>query len=122
MERRFEVVAGCKVVWSAGEIALSGDIDAGNAAVIGELICVLVGAAVVTVDCTALTFLDAAGMRMLLRVGAAAAARDTILPLRCSPAVLEVFYIFHAWDAPGLVIEPGTAMNQDDSDWPGSPE
>ncbi|MEV6599869.1 STAS domain-containing protein [Actinoplanes sp. NPDC051346] len=122
MDRQSEVMAGCEMVWSAGKFAASGEIDAGNAAGVGERIHALVGEPVVTVDCTALTFLDAAGMRMLLRAGAAAAAMDTILHLRCSPAVTETFHLCEVWEAPGLVIEYGTVMDRDHSDRPRSSE
>ncbi|OJF11200.1 STAS domain-containing protein [Couchioplanes caeruleus] len=122
VERQSEVVAGCEVVWSAGELAVSGEIDVANAAVIGQRIYALVGAPVMTVDCTAVTFLDVAGLRMLLRLGAAAAAKGTILLLHCSPAVWDTFGLCQVWDAPGLVIEPGTVLDRPDPDRPGSPE
>lgn len=105
MDRQPEVVAGCEVAWSADGITLSGEVDAGNAAVIGARIRALLGAPVVTVTCTAVTFLDIAGMRMLVHVGASAAVVDTIVQLRCSPAVLRTFQLCGLGSPMGMVLQ-----------------
>ncbi|MDI6105136.1 STAS domain-containing protein [Actinoplanes sp. NEAU-A12] len=113
VDRGFEVVDGCEVVWSAGQIAVSGEIDVGNAEVIGERIRALLGPPVVTVDCAAVTFLDVAGMRMLARVGAAAAAVNTTVRLRRSPSVAETFALCNVDALPGIVMDPGPTAGQD---------
>ncbi|MFC6565455.1 STAS domain-containing protein [Actinoplanes utahensis] len=123
VDRHVEVMTGCELMWSADEIALSGEIDASNAALIGARIHALLGAPVVTVNCAAVTFLDVAGLRMLVRTGVAAAAADTIVRLRCSPAVLLTFQLCESRNPLGMVLQgDDPVVDGHDGDGPETPE
>ena len=114
MERRPEDSTGCEVAWSVGYITVSGEIDAANAAVIERRIRALINAGDVVVDCSAVTFLDVAGLRVLARTGVAAIDAGVVVRLRCSPAVTETLEVCGMRELPGVVLD------LDDDDTPGS--
>jgi anti-anti-sigma factor len=122
VEQSSEDSVGCEVLWSAGGVTLSGDIDAVNASVIEQRIRALLGAAEVVVDCRAVTFLDVAGLRMLAQVGISAIARGAVLRLRCSRAMTETFNVCGMRELPGLQLELELELELelDDHDSPGS--
>ncbi|WP_433717279.1 STAS domain-containing protein [Actinoplanes sp. CA-051413] len=105
MERQSEVLAGCEAVWSAGWIAVSGAIDAANAPVVGHRMRALVGPGELHVDCRSVTFLDAAGLRMLAEVGATAHAEGATVCLQCSPAVTEMLTLCGVRELPGVTLK-----------------
>ena len=74
MERQSEALAGCEVVWSAGWIRVSGAIDVASAPALERRMGALVGPGEFVVDCRSVTFLDAAGLRMLAGLGELARA------------------------------------------------
>ena len=114
MKQQSEVLAGCEVEWSAGWIKVTGEIDVANAPVIELRIRALLEAGDVVVDCGPVTFVDVAALRMLARVGNAAAAVSTVVRLRCSPVITETLALFDPCELPGMVLD------RDDFDSPGS--
>jgi anti-anti-sigma factor len=116
MERRSEDSAGREVVRSAEGVTLSGDIDEANVPEIERRLCAVLEAGDVVVDGRAVTFLDVAGLRMLARVGVAAAAAGAVVRMRCSPAMTETFNVCGVRELPGLKME----REWDDHDGAGS--
>src|SRR5689334_14789802 len=90
---------------SIATVVLAGAIEGSNAAVIEERIRAHLGAHGVTVDGTAVDFLDVAGLRMIIRIGVAAVAQRTLVRLQCSPAILLVMALCDVSDIPGIVLE-----------------
>jgi anti-anti-sigma factor len=115
MERRSEDTTGGEVVWSAGRITVSGEIDFANATMIGRQLRDLLAPGSVVVDCRAVTFLDVAGLRMLAGLGAAAIDAGTVVRLCCSPAVTKTMNLCGLRELRGLILD------RDDHDRPESP-
>lgn len=103
-----EVLIGCELLWSAGCIRVCGDIDLANASAVERRIRALIGLEDLIVDCREVTFVDAAGIRMLARVGAAAVAAGANVRLRCSPVVIETLKLCYVRELPGLTLDRGS--------------
>jgi anti-anti-sigma factor len=110
-----EELTGGEVVWSAGCITVSGEIDSANARVIGRRMVALLIPGSIVVDCREVTFLDAAGLRMFADLGRAAIDVGAVVHLQSSPAVTETIKLCGVQELPGLVLD------RDDADGPRTP-
>lgn len=123
MDRQITSTAGCAVAWTDGAVGVAGEVDRANVHLVehriragigdwagGERVIdtVPTGEAATVLDCTAVTFLDAAGVRMLARLGAAALAAGAVLTVLASPAVLLTVRLCGEPDLPGLVLRGDT--------------
>ena len=104
MERRSEILEGCELVWSDDGIVLTGEIDPANVTLVEERVLPLIADPVTVIDCRSVTFLDAGGVRMLTRFGAAALSANTVVRVRCSPAVTMTLQLCGFEELPGLVL------------------
>lgn len=105
MEWRAKNADVCEVVVRSGRVAVSGEIDVANAAVVGRRLRAHLNPGTVVIDCGAVTFVDVAGVRMLAGLGVAALAAGSVVCLRCSPALLETLALCGVRDLPGLTLD-----------------
>jgi anti-anti-sigma regulatory factor len=112
---RSELLAGCTVSWSDDRITLAGDVDELNADPVAERLCAGIANAftISTLDLTGVTFFSAAGVRLLMKVGAVAHAADAIVHVTCSPVAWRIAVLCGATDFPGLVLD---RVGRDDPD------
>ncbi|MFI6484409.1 MEDS domain-containing protein [Nonomuraea sp. NPDC050663] len=87
-----------------GGLALSGEIDGTNIAALASVLDTLVPMArALTIDATALGYLDAEGARLLART---AELRDDETVILCSPAVARLLSLIRADDVDRLSVRP----------------
>ncbi|GAA4605605.1 anti-anti-sigma factor [Actinoplanes octamycinicus] len=104
MWRHTELLLCCELTTSDGHLALAGEIDLANAAMIETRLIAALAHPVTELDCRAVTFLGAPGVRALLRVAAAALAAGITLHLHCSPAVAKTLDLCGCRRVPGAVL------------------
>lgn len=102
MERRSEILEGCELVWSDDGIVLTGEIDPANVTLVEERVLPLIADPVTVIDCRTVTFLDAAGIRMLARLGSAALGANAVVRVRCSAPVTMSLRLCGFDELPGL--------------------
>ncbi|MDI6105908.1 STAS domain-containing protein [Actinoplanes sp. NEAU-A12] len=104
MERQSEVLGGCELVWASAEVRLGGEIDSANVSLVEQRVLPLISGPVTVIDCRSVTFLDAGGVRMLARFGAAALSANTVVRVRCSPWMTITLELCGFEELPGLVL------------------
>lgn len=88
-ERRSEALADCTLTWAGHRLVVAGDIDEANADALTDRITAAVDDATGVIDLCGVRFFGAAGIRMLIRVGAHARHTGRSVQVTCSPVVLR---------------------------------
>lgn len=95
----------CVVLPRGSAIALTGEIDHGNAASVEARILPMLHDAENHLDMTGVEFLDSVGVQVILKIHALLVQRGARLTLTCSPPVYRILTISGLVDAlPALVI------------------